>query len=68
MTMYHFDFVTLIQTLPAIVIGLTVHEFSHAFAAYLCGDYTAREMGRLSLNPLRHIDPLGFLFIVFAGF
>ena len=54
--------------LPGIIIGLTVHEFCHALAAYKLGDYTAREMGRLSFNPLKHIDPIGLLFIVFAGF
>ncbi len=66
--MFNFSLITLLQTLPGIIIGLTVHEFSHAYVAYLCGDRTAKDMGRLSLNPLKHIDPLGFLFIVFAGF
>lgn len=64
----HFDFLATIQMLPAIIIGLTVHEFAHAYMAYRCGDYTARDLGRLSLNPLKHIDPLGFALIVLVGF
>ena len=55
-------------SLPGIIIGLTVHEYCHGFAAYKLGDHTAREQGRLSFNPLRHIDLIGFLFIIFAGF
>jgi len=50
------------------VIGLTVHEFSHAYAAYRLGDNTAKMDGRLTLNPLKHIDWLGFFLIVIAGF
>ena len=59
---------SMLMALPGIVIGLTVHEYSHAFAAWKLGDTTARDQGRLTLNPLRHIDPLGFLFLVMAGF
>jgi Zn-dependent protease len=58
----------IIYSLPGIILGLTVHEYSHALAAYKLGDYTARDQGRLSFNPLRHIDIIGFLFIIFAGF
>lgn len=43
----------------ALIIGIVVHESSHALAAYLLGDRTARSQGRISLNPLRHIDPFG---------
>jgi len=50
------------------VIGLTVHEFSHAYAAYKLGDNTAKLDGRLTLNPLKHIDWMGFFLIVIAGF
>jgi Zn-dependent protease len=49
--------------LPGLVIGLTVHEFAHAWSAYLLGDGYARRQGRLSLNPLRHLSPLGTLAI-----
>lgn len=55
-------------TLPAILIALTVHEVCHGFVAYKCGDPTARMTGRLSFNPLRHIDPAGFLLLLFFGF
>jgi Zn-dependent protease len=58
----------ILKVAPAAVIGLTVHEFSHAFAAYKLGDYTAKNDGRLTLNPLKHIDWLGFFLIVIAGF
>src|SRR5438309_10025763 len=52
----------------AIVLGITVHEFMHAYAATRLGDDTARLMGRLSLNPMAHLDPCGTLLIVLAGF
>jgi Zn-dependent protease len=54
----------------AFTIAITVHEFSHAATAYALGDSTARHAGRLSLNPIRHLDPLGsllLLLIVFTG-
>ena len=52
----------------AIVLGITVHEFMHAYAAHRLGDDTARLLGRLSLNPLAHLDPFGTLLLVLAGF
>ncbi|MFA6447789.1 MAG: site-2 protease family protein [Patescibacteria group bacterium] len=52
----------------AILVALTVHEFSHALAATLLGDQTAKRMGRLTLNPFAHIDIFGFLALVFVGF
>lgn len=58
----------MLKIVPAAVIGLTVHEFSHAFTAYKLGDSTAKDEGRLTLNPLKHIDWLGFFLIVIAGF
>jgi Zn-dependent protease len=62
------DFPTMLKLLPGVIAGLTFHEFMHGYVAFRCGDPTASESGRLSLNPLRHIDWLGFLFIVIAGF
>ena len=62
------DFQRIIYVLPGILVGLTVHEFFHAFSAYKLGDSTARDQGRLTLNPVKHIDLFGFLFIIFAGF
>ncbi len=54
--------------LPVMLLSLTLHEWGHAYAAHLCGDDTARNMGRMTLNPLKHIDPIGFLAILLAGF
>jgi len=54
--------------LPALIFAFTIHEISHGLMAYLLGDATAKRDGRLSLNPIRHIDPLGLIFILFAGF
>ena len=50
------------------LIGLCCHEWGHAYAAYRCGDPTAKMMGRLTLNPLRHLDPMGAILMFFAGF
>ena len=50
------------------LIAITFHEFAHAFAADKLGDDTARREGRLSLNPLDHLDPVGSLLLLFAGF
>jgi len=66
--MNSFDIGTMLKVLPGVIAGLTFHEFMHGYVAFRCGDPTARDSGRLSLNPLRHIDWLGFLFIVIAGF
>ena len=52
----------------AIILGITVHEFMHAYAAHRLGDDTARLLGRLSLNPMAHLDPFGTLLLVLAGF
>ena len=52
----------------ALVVGITVHEFSHAWSAAQLGDYTARQQGRLTLNPVAHLDPLGTILIFVAGF
>ncbi|MBI4296964.1 MAG: site-2 protease family protein, partial [Chloroflexi bacterium] len=52
----------------ALVVGITVHEYSHALAAYRLGDATAKMQGRLSLNPLAHLDPMGTAMIFLVGF
>ena len=54
--------------LAGLIVGFTVHEFSHAFTAHMQGDDTARRMGRLTFNPLKHIDLLGFLLLLVVGF
>ena len=58
----------LIISIPAVLIAITFHEFAHAFAADKLGDDTPRRQGRLSLNPLHHLDPVGSLLLLFAGF
>lgn len=52
----------------AVLIGLCCHEWGHAYAAYRCGDPTAKMMGRLTLNPMAHLDPMGAILMFFAGF
>jgi len=52
----------------AIILGITVHEFSHALAGKLLGDNTADDAGRLTLNPLAHIDIMGFIMLLLIGF
>ena len=50
---------SIILSAPAILFGLTIHEFSHGYVAWRLGDPTAKMMGRLTLNPLKHLDPIG---------
>ncbi|QQZ09249.1 site-2 protease family protein [Heyndrickxia vini] len=61
-----------IEYLPFVVITLliafTVHEFAHAYTAYKFGDPTAKDQGRLTLNPIQHLDPFGTILILIAGF
>lgn len=52
----------------ALMIAFTVHEFAHAWVAYKFGDPTAQRQGRLTLNPIQHLDPLGTILIFIAGF
>lgn len=61
-------FKMMIFILPAVIVGLSFHEFAHATVAYLFGDSSQKYSGRLSVNPLRHIDPVGFIMIVLLGF
>ena len=58
----------LILQIPALLVAVTVHELAHGLVADRLGDPTARAQGRLTLNPLPHIDPLGALMLVVAGF
>jgi len=62
------DPVGFVAFIIAIVLGITVHEFMHAYTAHRLGDDTARLLGRLSLNPMAHLDPFGTLLLVLAGF
>ncbi len=54
--------------IAVILISLTVHEYSHGRVAYMLGDDTAKNQGRLTLNPLKHLDPVGTLFFYFMHF
>ncbi len=54
--------------LPCILFALTVHEYAHAKVSYLLGDSTAYYQNRMNLNPLNHLDPIGFLVLYFIGF
>lgn len=65
--MFGFDG-NMLYRIPALLIALTIHEYAHAQAADSEGDPTPRMMGRLTMNPLAHIDPIGMLMLLFAGF
>ena len=52
----------------AILFALSIHEFGHAFVAYKCGDSTAKLSGRMTINPIKHIDPLGGIMLILVGF
>ena len=58
----------LLASIPGVLVAITFHEFAHGYAAYKLGDNTAKNEGRLSLNPLDHLDPVGTLMLLFAGF
>jgi Zn-dependent protease len=60
----NFGFTNLLYSLPGIILAFTVHEFAHGLSAYALGDNTAKQYGRLTLNPIAHIDPLGFLCLI----
>lgn len=60
--------VGLLLSAPGVLIAITFHEFAHGYAAYKLGDDTAKNQGRLSLNPLAHLDPIGTLMLLVAGF
>lgn len=56
----------ILLTLPGVIVAITFHEFAHAYAAYKLGDDTPKMQGRLNLNPLSHMDPIGFILLIFA--
>lgn len=58
----------LLASIPGVLIAITFHEFAHGFVAYKLGDNTAKNEGRLSLNPFDHLDLIGSLMLLFAGF
>ena len=69
--MRYFSTDTLIQFLfvvPCVLIALTFHEFAHGYMAYKLGDPTAKNLGRLTLNPLKHLEPIGTICMIFFHF
>ena len=68
MGLFRFGFPEILYVVAALIVAFTVHELSHGLMAYWLGDKTAKYDGRLTLNPVRHIDPIGFLMIMFVGF
>lgn len=58
----------LILSIPGVIIAMTFHEFAHAWMADRLGDDTPRRQGRLTLNPFKHMEPIGMLMLLFAGF
>lgn len=60
--------ITKLLTLPGIILGLSLHEFAHAWMSDKLGDPTPRRQGRLTINPIAHIDPLGFVALLLVGF
>ena len=60
--------VSILLTLPVVLLSLSLHETAHGYVAYKCGDPTARNFGRLTLNPFKHLDPIGFACMLLIGF
>ena len=58
----------LVILIPVLIFSLCIHEFSHGYIAYLLGDNTAAYAGRLTLNPIAHLDPMGSLMLLLVGF
>ena len=54
----------MLYRVPGIIVAISFHECAHAYAAYKCGDPTARNLGRMTLNPLAHFDPIGLVMIL----
>lgn len=62
------DFASMIYRIPALLFAISIHEYAHAQCADSMGDPTARYMGRLTFNPIAHLDPIGAILLVVAGF
>jgi len=61
------DFVAFAMLLVALILSLSLHEFGHAWAAKMYGDDTAQRLGRLTINPIKHIDPMGLMMVIMVG-
>ncbi len=64
----NFSIMDILYRIPAVLIALSFHEWGHAFAAYKLGDPTARNMGRMTVNPIKHIDPIGLICMALFSF
>jgi Zn-dependent protease len=64
----NFDLMEFMLRVPAVLVALSFHEWGHAFAAYKLGDPTARNMGRLTINPIKHLDPVGLICMILFRF
>lgn len=62
------NLIIILSSVIAVIFVFVPHEFAHAFVAYKCGDGTAKMYGRLTLNPIKHIEPVGIILCIFAGF
>ena len=62
------ELIEIVAGLIAVIFIFAPHEFAHGFIAYKCGDPTAKMQGRLTLNPVKHLDPAGFILCAVAGF
>lgn len=60
--------ISVLLSLPIVFLALSVHETAHGYVAYKLGDPTARNLGRLTLNPIKHIDPIGFICMLLCGY
>ena len=60
--------IVFLLTVPSMLIALTFHEVAHGYVAYKCGDPTAKSLGRLTLNPIKHLDPIGTLLMLLVGY
>ena len=67
MTNIFTDRIYLLYLIPAAILSLTIHEFSHAFVSYKLGDFTAKYAGRLTLNPFKHLELFGSIMFLIAG-
>ena len=66
--MFDFSWQSIVAGLPGLIIALVIHEYAHARVAVAMGDFTPKMMGRLTLNPRAHIDPIGLLMLFLVRF
>ena len=66
--MFGFDLMSMVAGLPGLIIAMVIHESAHARVAVAMGDFTPRLMGRLTLNPIAHLDPIGLIMLLVAQF